>query len=183
MKQIITLIAAVARDSEGRNVIGNIGKIPWWDDEELRKTDMNHFRKITLGKTVIMGYTTFLSLGKTLSQRTNIILSRKKGLVIPEALVFDSLDSALSKAYELDSEAYIIGGQQLYEQTIRLSDKLEMTEIDAEYKGDTFFPNYRDAGEWNEHSWESHKGFRFVTYERMHRNVVREFEFLLKRNP
>lgn len=163
MKREIVILAAVAYD----NVIGNNGAIPWWDDLEIRKEDMKRFRSLTLDKPVIMGYSTFLSIGKVLPRRFNFILSRKKGLTISGASVCSDLDTAILAAHALSSEAYIIGGEQIYLQSIDRATRLEMTEIDGRYEGDTFFPNYKDTGEWFRTFNDEREGYRFSTYNRV----------------
>ncbi len=163
MSREIVLVSAV---SEG-NVIGNNGRIPWWDDKELRREDMNRFRKLTLDKPIIMGHSTYLSIGKVLPKRTNIILSRKENLCISGASVCNDLSTSILMGHAISNEIYIVGGGEIYRQTIQGATRLEMTEIDGKYEGDTFFPEYKNTEGWREISRDSREGFSFVTYSRM----------------
>ncbi|MBM3232934.1 dihydrofolate reductase [Candidatus Pacearchaeota archaeon] len=162
MDREIILIAAVAYD----NVIGNNGSIPWWDDTKLRREDMSRFRRLTLDKPVIMGHTTFLSIGKVLPRRVNFVLSRKGGLSVHGANICPDLNTAILAAHALSNEAYIIGGEQIFYQAIGDATRLEMTEIDGRYEGDTFFPRYKDTGKWYKTFNEEREGYRFSTYRR-----------------
>ncbi|MEK6825829.1 MAG: dihydrofolate reductase [Nanoarchaeota archaeon] len=160
-KQVI-IVAAVA---DGL-IIGNKGKIPWWDDDELRREDMRHFRALTLEKPVIIGHTTFRTIGKLLPDRTNIIISRRDNLRIPGASVCNDCDTALFVGHTFHDEVYVIGGGQVYTDMIRCATRLEMTEIHGRYDGDTTFPPYKGTGEWCEVARNDLKGFSFVTYAR-----------------
>ena len=144
MTEIIT-IAAIAEN----NVIGKDGDIPWHISDDLKR-----FKELTLNHPVIMGRKTYQSilsqLGKPLPQRVNIILSRAKNLKYPGTLASDSLEDAIGRASKIDNDQiYIIGGQSVYEQSINLSDKLEITEVHSYYNGDSFFPEI-DSRVWNE---------------------------------
>jgi dihydrofolate reductase len=125
---------------------------------------MEHFRKLTLGKPVVMGHNTFLSIGKPLFGRVNIIVSRKEDLYIEGASVCDNIDNALFVGHTFNPCVYVIGGGQIYSKTIALATRLEMTEIDGKYEGDIFFPMYKDTGEWMEESRDAREGYAFVTY-------------------
>lgn len=176
MKKEIVIVAAVADD----NVIGNKGKIPWWEDHELRNEDMHHFKKLTLGKPVIMGRKTAESIveayearGKTLRSfervlpdRISIIVSRNPCTRFHGAHMFHDLESAFDFAHFFGNEVCIIGGQKLYEQTLERATRLEMTEIEGCYDGDVFFPEYKGTCDWQECHVAQHRGYRFVTYVR-----------------
>jgi dihydrofolate reductase len=161
MTEIIT-IAAIAEN----NVIGKDGDIPWHISDDLKR-----FKELTLNHPVIMGRKTYQSilsqLGKPLPQRVNIILSRAKNLKYPGVLLSDSLEDAIGRASKIDNDQiYIIGGQSVYEQSINLSDKLEITEVHSYYNGDSFFPEI-DSRVWNETDREDKEGYSFVTYRRL----------------
>jgi dihydrofolate reductase len=135
--------------------------------------DLKHFKEITSGHTVMMGRKTFESLPKgPLPNRKNIVISRTKDLKIDGATVYDSLDRALLKLPDED-EVFIIGGAQIYQQTLPVADKLYLTKIQADFpEADTFFPPINYA-EWRETSRETHLAdeknpysFSFVEYER-----------------
>ncbi len=140
----ITFIAALTKN----RVIGKDGKMPWHLPEDLK-----HFKKSTLGKTVLMGYRTYLSLGKALPQRRNIVLSSKKNLILPGCEVFSSIDSAFGAFYQ-NEEVMVIGGGDLFHQLLPMATKLILTLIESEIAGDTYFPEW-DAKEWREVSSET----------------------------
>lgn len=129
----ISIIAAVPEN----RVIGNeAGEMPWHLPEDLKR-----FKKITTGHCVLMGYMTFKSIGKPLPKRTNIVLSRKKDLKIDGALVLNSFDRAIKFVKERnETELFIIGGAQIYEQAMPIADKLYITFIYETFEGNTFMP-------------------------------------------
>lgn len=104
--------------------------------------DMQHFRKLTLGKTVVMGYKTYQSIGHALPERRNIVLSTHVRL-LHDAKICRNLEEVM-KAVAEDEEVFIIGGESIYEQFIPLSDKLYLTIVDAEVPADKFFPDYSE---------------------------------------
>lgn len=161
MRNLILLAALTSQ-----RVIGNNGTIPWRDNKQLWREDMNHFRQHTLGKAAVMGRTTYESIGRALPHRHNVVLSHSLRQ-IPGILVCSDIESALANAASLSEEVFIIGGQQLYEQTIFRADKLVLTEIEADYEGDRFFPPYKETGKWEEQEQEPRQGYRFVTYRRI----------------
>ena len=123
-------------------VIGQQGKIPWRHKEDLR-----HFKEETLGHAVIMGRSTFDSIGKPLVERRNIVVSRSVD-AIPGCEVASSVERALALAYDTDVMPFIIGGAQIYAATIDRVTDLYITEIDRGVEGDTYFPAFdRDAFE------------------------------------
>lgn len=125
-------IAAVAKN----NVIGKDGKLIWHIPEDLKR-----FKRLTLGHPMIMGRKTFESFPKPLPGRTHIVLSSTPNENTENIIWVDSIEKAINTAKELDNEkAFIIGGGNIYRQTIDLVDELEITEIDASFDGDTFFP-------------------------------------------
>lgn len=156
----IYLIAAVARNG----VIGARGKLPWHLPEDLK-----HFRKLTLGHPVIMGRRTWESLGKPLAGRENIVVSRKAGFAAPGASAAATLAGAVALCSG-EALAFVIGGAELYAAALPLADGLVLTEIDADYAGDTRFPDWDRKG-WRVSQKETHtsgQGVRydFVLYER-----------------
>jgi dihydrofolate reductase len=139
---MITLIAAL--DKNG--VIGRDNAIPW-----NLKTDMAHFRANTLNKPIIMGRKTFLSLGKPLPKRLNIVLSRSLS-TFQGAIAVNSTQRALevAKAQCLRTqtdEIMIIGGAEIYTLFMPMADKLLLTHVNAEITGDAYFPAF-NAEEW-----------------------------------
>ena len=131
-----SLIAAVAANG----VIGNRGALPW-----KLPDDMARFRELTMGHAVIMGRSTFESLGKPLRGRRNIVLSRNSALRIEGCIVVHSAREALEAAAvagvaAADTEAFVIGGAAVYELFLPSADRLYLTWIDVEVHGDTAFP-------------------------------------------
>ncbi len=114
-------------------VIGRDNHMPWYVPEDLA-----YFREKTLGHNVIMGKNTWLSLGKALDERTNIVLTSDPNLIIPGIIVLHSVNELLD--YIAEEESFVIGGGQLFQQFIHLANKLYITNIDAEFEGDTYFP-------------------------------------------
>ena len=161
-KPVLTLIAAVA----GNGVIGLDNRLPWHLPADLR-----HFKALTTGSTVIMGRKTWESLPakfRPLPDRHNIVVTRNAGYQAGGAAVVTSLPAAVARAQS--DEAFVIGGAELYAAAMPLADRLQLTEIDATFDGDTHFPAI-DRREWCETAREAHRdetgpGYAFVTYER-----------------
>ncbi len=128
----VVLIAAVARNG----VIGKGGALPWHLPEDLR-----HFKALTLGHPIIMGRRTWESLGRPLPGRHNIVVSRDAQWQPVGAERADSLPAALALAAGAP-RVFVIGGAQLYAAALPLADALELTEIDADFDGDTHFPDW-----------------------------------------
>ena len=159
---MIILIAAVAKNG----VIGRNNALPWHLPE-----DMKHFKALTTGHPVIMGRKTWESLPpkfRPLPQRSNIVVTRNAGYVAEGARVVTSMDAA--REFGAGEPAYVIGGAELYALALPLAQRLELTEIDADFSGDAFFPAFNRA-EWHETqraAGVSADGlrYRFTTYER-----------------
>jgi dihydrofolate reductase len=156
----IVLVAAVARNG----VIGAAGKLPWHLPEDLK-----HFKQLTLHHPVIMGRRTWNSLGRPLPGRRNIVVSRKPGFAAAGASVVASVQEAIALCAD-EPVAFVIGGAELYAAALPLADGLVLTEIQADYVGDTRFPDW-DRAAWRIAARESHlsgAGLRFdvVRYER-----------------
>jgi dihydrofolate reductase len=160
---MLSLIAAVARN----RVIGKDNALLWHLPE-----DMRHFRETTRGKPVIMGRKTWESLPESfrpLPGRLNIVVSRNPAYQAPGATLVGSVDEAIRCAGEA-KEIFVIGGEELYRQAMPRADRLYLTEIDAEFSGDAFFPEVSEQ-EWQEVSRRAQEGdalpaFSFVTYQR-----------------
>jgi len=131
----LKIIAAMAEN----RVIGKNNKMPWHVPEDLA-----FFKQQTMGKAVIMGRNTFLSIGGALPGRTNIVLSRDPLFRAEQIELAASLEQAAIKY----PEAFIIGGAQLFAQALPKVDKLFITQIRANIDGDAFFPEL-DPREWN----------------------------------
>lgn len=166
-KPRICAVVAIGKNRE----LGKDGKLLWHIPDDLKR-----FKELTRGHPVIMGRKTFESivgyLGGPLPERTNIVISRHIDLVGRYAgvMVVASLEEALEKAKEIDSEEiHIGGGAQIYEQALPIIDKLYLTLIDAEGDADIFFPPYEHLFTKKtfeeEHEWRGIK-YRFVDLER-----------------
>lgn len=149
---MISLIVAMDKN----NLIGGNNKLLW----HIAK-DLQYFKEVTTGKVIIMGRKTYESIGRPLPNRTNVIISRDKSLEIEGCEVFNDIDMAI-KAYP---EAIIIGGANIYKQVMDKVDKMYITLVEGEYKGDAYFPKV-DEGEWLETRWDPHEGHTFIVKER-----------------
>jgi dihydrofolate reductase len=158
---MISLIVAKANN----NVIGSKNDLPWYLPADLR-----HFKEITTGHTVVMGRTTFNSilsrLGKPLPNRENVVITRDQDFSYHEVTVIHSIDEIKTLG-----DVYVIGGAEIYRQTIDIADRLYVTEVHADIDGDTYFPSLSVS--WKEVSRESHTAddknphdYDFVVYVR-----------------
>lgn len=155
--RMISLIVAYAHN----NVIGNQGKIPW-----KIKGEQKRFKDLTTGNVVIMGRRSYEEIGRPLPNRTTIVVSKKKTFQGPNCYTARSLKEAIEMAGE--KEIYISGGAKLYEEAIAIVDKMYITEIDAEIKGDTYFPIF-DQTKFDKEINQQFQGeipYTYVTYTR-----------------
>ena len=141
-KPKISIVVAVGHDHEGHLVIGKGSQLPWRIKDDLRR-----FKELTMGHPIIMGRKTFLaiveSLGRPLSGRTNIVVTRNKDFAYDGVMIVHSLEEAIEKAQSLDqNEIFIGGGGELYKEALPFADKLYLTLIDDIKEGDVFFPPY-----------------------------------------
>lgn len=154
-----SLIAAIAEN----NCIGKQNALPWYLPEDLK-----HFKTITGGKIVLMGRKTWESLPpkfRPLPNRTNIIITRQTNFPVPNSVhIFSSIDEAV-KAFP-NIEIMVIGGAEIFRQTIDQADTLYITEVKQTVGGDVFFPNI-DLTIWKEISREDHPNFSFVKYSKI----------------
>ena len=157
----ISIIAAMDHD----RVIGINNRLPWHLPDDLQ-----HFKIITLGKSIIMGRKTFESIGKALPKRRNIVLSRQSDFSAPGIEIFDSLEAAL-QACKDEEEVVIIGGENLYQQAKPFVTHLYLTLVDTYVKGDAFFPEWDLSAatllaECEHPADENHAySFRFLNYQ------------------
>jgi dihydrofolate reductase len=140
---LVSLIAAVAENG----VIGREGGLPW-----RLSTDLQRFKRLTMGHPIIMGRRTWDSLGRSLPGRTSIVVTRQSEFrpPAPEVRVAHSLDDALATASKSpggETEAFIIGGGQLYAAALPKADRLYLTRVLAAVEGDARFPAY-DESQW-----------------------------------
>lgn len=165
------IVFVVAMGENG--VIGRAGRLPW----HLR-SDLRHFRALTMGHPVLMGRKTYLSIGKPLPGRTNIIVSRDPALTVPGALVASSLVAALDAARgdalrRGVGAVMVIGGADIYAQLMPAAKRLEVTRVHASPEGDSHFPVI-EAASWREMAREDHAAgpgddaaFTVLTYQRV----------------
>jgi dihydrofolate reductase len=130
-------------------VIGQAGGMPW-----RIKSELKHFRAVSMGKPVVMGRKTYRSIGRPLAGRTNIVVSRDPSFAAPGVLVVPSIEAALDcargDALRRAADAIIvIGGANIYAQTMALADRLIVTRVHLRPAGDTFYPPI-DAARWRE---------------------------------
>ncbi|MEQ1770652.1 MAG: dihydrofolate reductase [Devosia sp.] len=141
----IAMVAAVAENG----VIGAGNAIPW-----RLPSDFAHFKQITLGKPVVMGRLTFESIGKPLTGRTNIVVSRKSGYEPEGVIVVADLEAALARAQTIAAtdgaqEVIIGGGAQIYTEAMPFADRLYISHVALRPDGDTHFPAI-DPAEWDD---------------------------------
>ena len=162
------MIAAMANN----RVIGANNAMPWH-----LPADLKHFKKITLGKPIIMGRKTYCSIGKALPGRLNIVISSDVSFKLTDATVVHSCEQAIAVATEhcnsqniAEAEVMIIGGGSIYEHFLGFCQQLYLTEIELEVAGDTYFPDYAAKYDWQEIDSEVHHGddlnpytYRFIT--------------------
>lgn len=145
---LVSAIAAVARNG----VIGYNNEIPWY-----LPADLAYFKRTTLGHCVLMGRNSFRSIGRPLPRRTNIVITRDPFFAADGVLVAHSIEEALGIAFDTgETEAFIIGGGDIYRESMDLWDRLYLTEVDIEPEGDVFFPEINPA-EWREVWREAHE--------------------------
>jgi dihydrofolate reductase len=159
---MIVIVAAVAKNG----VIGRDNALPWQLPE-----DMRHFRALTTGHAVLMGRKTWESLPpkfRPLPNRRNFVLTRDASYAAPGATVVHSLDDAL-KVGAGETALFVIGGAELYRHLLPQAQRMELTEIDAEFAGDARFPDF-DRAQWRAVSRRAGRSasgldYAFVTYE------------------
>ncbi|BCY27478.1 dihydrofolate reductase [Flavobacterium okayamense] len=157
----ITLIAAAAEN----NALGKDNDLVWHLPDDFKR-----FKAITSGHYIIMGRKTFESFPKPLPNRTHIIITRQKEYQVPEGcLVVASIEEALRISPQ-EEEVFIIGGGEIYKQSIALADKIELTRVHTEIEADTFFPEI-DLNHWKLLEEEYHPkdekhqfDFTYLTY-------------------
>ena len=145
----LSILVAMAKN----RVIGKDNALPWH-----LPADLKHFKALTMGHPIIMGRKTYESIGRVLPGRTNVIVTRQKEYPVTGAIIVNSIDDALKvcqTGVDGNSEVFLIGGAELYRQTLGRCDRIYVTEIQRDYDGDTFFPAF-DLEEWKEITREKH---------------------------
>lgn len=157
----LILIGAIGKNGE----LGKNNELIWYIPDDLK-----FFKENTINHTIVMGYNTFLSLPKLLVKRKHIVLTRKNINLPDEVIVFHDKDSVLKYAESHNDDIFIIGGASIYEQFINDSDRMILTEIEADNKNaDVYFPKF-NINEWDkeiikEKEYEN-LSYRHVLYKR-----------------
>ena len=161
MPMIVSQIAAMSEN----HVIGKDNQLLWH-----MPNDLKHFKNTTSGHTVIMGRKTFDSVGRPLPRRRNIIITRRQ-IAIEGCEVVNSIEAALALCVGED-EVFIVGGAEIYKQSLHLTNRIYLTIIHHHFEGDSFFREV-SKNEWKEVSRENHPAddknafpYSFVIYER-----------------
>lgn len=161
---MITIIAAIGKN----NALGKDNRLLW----QLPK-DLKHFKTLTENHPIVMGRKTYESIGRALPNRTNIVISQKKDWFQEGILIVSTIKEALKFAKKIDENVFVIGGGKIYEQTIDLADKLEITRVDGDFEADVFFPKinlkvWRKVNEVPHTKDETNPyDFCFETYEKI----------------
>ena len=165
-------IALVVAMAENR-VIGADGDLPW-----RLSSDLKYFKQVTMGKPIVMGRKTFESIGRPLPGRDNIVITRNAEFAADGVRVAGDVAAALGLAHTLAKEKgadeiCVIGGGEIYRQTLPMADRVYLTEVHMTVEGDTVFPEL-DPADWREVSREAHEagerdssGFSLVVLDRM----------------
>ena len=155
---MITLVVALSEN----NCIGKDGSLPWHIPEDLKR-----FKRLTTDHVVLMGRKTWESLPdrfRPLPNRVNVVITRQPTYPLPSGVEhYSSIEQALTS--HSHDDIMIIGGGDIFAQTIDKADRLYITRVHTHVAGDTFFPNI-DSRVWNETQREDHNDFSFVTYTR-----------------
>lgn len=163
---IISTVVATAKDG----ALGKENEMPWYLPAEIAR-----FKRITTGHPIIMGRKTHESIGRALPGRTNIVITHNENYRADDVIVTDSLEEAIGRAKKSPGaeEIFIIGGETIYRQALTMLDKIYLTKVDADIKGDKFFKFEPD--DWHETSKEAHKAdgsnkynYEFIELERKH---------------
>jgi dihydrofolate reductase len=158
------LALIVATDQQG--LIGRDNDLPW-----KLSADLQYFKKVTMGKPIIMGRNTYESIGRPLPGRKNIIVTKDQKYTAEGCFLVHSIKEALMECKDVN-EAIVMGGASLYKQFLPKADKLYLTLVHANLKGDTWFPEWY-SDEWTEISHEDHLAddkneypYSFIIYEK-----------------
>jgi dihydrofolate reductase len=161
----ISILAALSSN----NVIGRNNEVPW-----RLSTDLKRLKALSMGHHIVLGRKTFESVGRPLPGRTNLVITRQEGYAPAGVVVVHSLEEALRIAREAgEQETFILGGAEIYAQSMHVADRMYLTRVHAEVEGDTWFPDFDDVSEWRltdaEHFEADEKNqypFSFLTYDR-----------------
>jgi len=159
---LVSIIAAMDRN----RLIGNNNQLPWH-----LPADLAHFKRVTMGKPIIMGRKTYESIGRPLPGRTNIVLTRSPDFNAEGVLIANSLQQALDYV-AVEEEVMVIGGSTIYELALPRADRLYLTYVEDSFEGDAWFPDF-NLEQWSIVASEEHSAdeknssaYRFVAYAR-----------------
>ena len=159
---ILTLIAAAGKN----NALGKDNDLIWHISNDLKR-----FKRLTSGHAIIMGRKTFESMPKALPNRTNIVLTNKKGFKAEGGIVVHSIEAALDLVKD-DAQPFIIGGGEIYRLFLDLCDRIELTRVHHDFEADVYFPEI-DLSQWKEVACEDVPAtedqpynYSFITYEK-----------------
>ena len=155
----------VATDEQG--LIGKDNDLPW-----KLSADLQYFRRVTMGKPLIMGRNTHESIGRALPGRKNIIVTKNENYLAEGCHIVHSVDGAIKACDEVE-EIMVMGGASLYEQLLPQADRLYLTQVHASLEGDTWFPDWQKS-DWQEVSREDHPAdnkndysYSFIVFDRV----------------
>lgn len=161
---MISIVVAMDKN----RVIGKNNQLPWH-----LPADLAFFKKVTMGKAIVMGRKTHESIGRPLPGRENIILTKNKDYQAEGCTIIHSIDDVFDLEKTENGEVCVIGGAEIFKEVLNCSDRLYITEIDHEFEGNTFFPPLKDS-DWmlvsKEKGPKDEKNpydYYFVTYERV----------------
>jgi dihydrofolate reductase len=159
MTRTVTVVVAIGRNG----VIGADGDLPWPPTGDLKQ-----FKALTMGHPLVMGRTTYESIGRPLPGRTSIVLTRDPSWSADGVEVAHDLPAALARAAALDDEVFLIGGAQVYAEAIEsgVVDRMVVTHVDLSPEGDAWFPAV-DWDAWRETARDAFDGYDVVTYDRV----------------
>jgi dihydrofolate reductase len=161
---MITIIAAAGEN----NSLGKDNDLVWHLPDDFKR-----FKELTSGNHILMGRKTFETFPKPLPNRTHLIITRQNDYSVPEkCFIFDSIQSSLDEVLEhSDNNIWIIGGGEIYKQSMEIADRIELTRVHSDFEADTFFPEIGE--EWELVSEEYHPSderhkydFTYLTYDR-----------------
>lgn len=161
----ISIVVAMGLNS----VIGKNGKLPW----QKIPQDLKLFREITMGQAVVMGRKTYESIGKALSGRINVVITRRPNYQAPNCYVVNSIEAALMSFCGSENEIFFIGGQEIFTQILPKAEKVYMSLIQERFLGDTYFSEF-NFSEWNIIERKEYKkdeknphSFNFIVFEKI----------------
>lgn len=162
---MITIIAAAGEN----NALGKDNDLVWHLPDDFKR-----FKELTSGNYILMGRKTFESFPKPLPNRKHLIITRQKDYKVPEnCFVFDTIENAID--FSKNQDIWIIGGGEIYKQSMEIADRIELTRVHSEFEADTFFPDISDEWELSNEEFhskdEKHKyDFTYLTYERRYKS-------------